>query len=120
MPEKDGDEAKSTKSVVNKKQKQMMGEMRQEKKIIPSGQGLTDYSKVSIPSVRELGGLGGGGGGTNSITDKSQAKSLKNSIISSISSSLISHNNISSKNRRLQHGPTNGLSFFKRLYLYYI
>ena len=26
MPEKDGDEAKSTKSVVNKKQKQMMGE----------------------------------------------------------------------------------------------
>ena len=26
MPEKDGDEGKSTKSVVNKKQKQMMGE----------------------------------------------------------------------------------------------
>ena len=26
MPEKDGDEAKSTKSVVNKRQKQMMGE----------------------------------------------------------------------------------------------
>ena len=26
MPEKDGDETKSTKSVVNKKQKQMMGE----------------------------------------------------------------------------------------------
>ena len=26
MPEKDGDESKSTKSVVNKKQKQMMGE----------------------------------------------------------------------------------------------
>ena len=80
MPEKDGDEAKSTKSVVNKKQKQMMGEMRQEKKIIPSGQGLTDYSKGSIPSVRELGGLGGGGGGTNSITDKAKTKTFKNYV----------------------------------------
>jgi len=72
MPDKDGDdEKKSTKSVVNKKQKQMMGEMKQQKKIIPSGQGLTDYSKV--PKVT---GLGGGGGGTDSITDVAKTKSL--------------------------------------------
>ena len=62
MPEKEGDdEKKSIKSVVNKRQKQMMGEMKQQKQIIPSGQGLTDYSKV--PQVT---GLGGGGGGTDS------------------------------------------------------
>ena len=71
MPDKEGDdEKKSTKSVVNKRQKQMMGE-QQQKKIIPSGQGLTNYSKV--PKVT---GLGGGGGGTDSITDKAKTKSL--------------------------------------------
>ena len=75
MPDKDGDdEKKSTKSVVNKKQKQMMGE-QQQKKIIPSGQGLTDYSK--IPS---LPGLGGGGGGTDSIMAPGTSKSLKKRV----------------------------------------
>ena len=76
MPDKEGSEDnKSTKSVVNKKQKQMMGEMKQQKQIIPSGQGLTDYSKV--PKVT---GLGGGGGGTNSITDAAPGKSLKKRV----------------------------------------
>ena len=33
-----------------------------------------------VPSVRELGGLGGGGGGTNAITSKAKGKTLKNRI----------------------------------------
>ena len=70
MPDKDGDDdKKSTKSVVNKKQKQMMGE-QQQKKIIPSGQGLTNYNLPDLP------GLGGGGGGTDSIMATSRSKSL--------------------------------------------
>ena len=37
--------------------------------------------KKKVPSVKELGGLGGGGGGTDSITAKSKSKSLKNRVI---------------------------------------
>ena len=36
--------------------------------------------KKKVPSVKELGGLGGGGGGTDAITDKSKSKSLKKRI----------------------------------------
>jgi len=37
--------------------------------------------KKKVPSVKELGGLGGGGGGTDAITDKSKSKSLKKRVI---------------------------------------
>ena len=36
---------------------------------------------VIMPDGKELPGLGGGGGGTNSITDKSPAKSFKKRVI---------------------------------------
>ena len=45
MPDKDGDDdKKTTKGVVNKKQKQMLNK---EEKVTPSGQGLTDYQNIA-------------------------------------------------------------------------
>ena len=47
MPDKEGsdDEKKSTKSVVNKKQKQFLN---QEEKVVPSGVGLTKYKGSNV------------------------------------------------------------------------
>ena len=49
-------------------------------KVAPSSEEMKKKLTNKLPSVKELGGLGGGGGGTNAITAKAKTKTFKNYV----------------------------------------